>query len=88
MSENPADTLKPQSLWHHGDNQHRVVFLVREGIVYYGSRGGNILNNFTQGETCKVEVYLKTSNFIRFLDEQEWEGARENLRGWVDSNNL
>jgi hypothetical protein len=88
MNKNLPETLKPQSLWRHGDNQHRVVFSVREGIVYYGSRGGNILNNFTQGETCKVETYLATSNFIRFLNDQEWEKARKDLIGWVISNNL
>ena len=88
MKISEIDNLRPQSLWHHGNNQHRVIFLVRDGIVYYGSRGGNKLNNFNQGEKCQIDRYLASSNFIRFLDDQEWEKAREDLIGWVISNNL
>ena len=62
--------------------------MVREGKVFYGSRGGNVMNEFTQGEKCKVDVFLHACEFIKNISEEEWLQARSNLKGWVEINRL
>lgn len=82
---NKTADLLPKSLWCAGNNQHRIVFHIENKKVFYGSRGGNIMNKFTQGEECKIERFLNDSSFIRHVTEQEWEAAQQDLASWIKS---
>jgi hypothetical protein len=84
--ENP--NLIPRSLWKAGNNQHRLVFLIRDGKVYYGSRGGNVMNEFTQGEKCAINAFLENAEYIRLFNDHEWDQGRKDLSGWIISNRL
>lgn len=84
--QNP--NLIQKALWRTEGNQHRIIFEVRDGKVYYGSRGGNIENKFTQGEECKVDRFLNDCGYERMFEDVEWERARNDLIKWIQSNNI
>lgn len=88
MSNIKKQKLIPKSLWSHGNNQHRIVFLIRDGNVFYGSRGGNVLNEFKEGKKCKIDTFLKDCEYIKMFTDEEWEKSRKELKAWIATNNL
>lgn len=86
----------PKTLWRthpkiaegKSGNQERIVFGVEGDDVYYGSRGGNVKNQFNSGVKTSIERFLEDAEFVRLVSDDEWASAKESLKPWLTSKQL
>ena len=65
-------------LYRTETNQHRVVLDYRDGQVIYASRGGNVLNEFTQRDKCKNETFAEVcSEKLYKINQDEFDKIKQ-----------
>jgi len=47
----PLSDVRVGGIYSAGNNQHRKVVKIKDGSVYWDSRGGNVLNDWSPGHT-------------------------------------